>query len=263
MKSLLGCVLALLLAFSRAEAQNMPDPKEIAGVPLPVGDVPVGTVTVRVIRGQMSNNVAEQPVDLIVAGVARTMKTLSNVRVRNVATLGGSLAHADPHLDLPAVWLALGAKAVILAPAGERMIDVADIFAGYYETTLKNNELIAELIVPVRPGWQSTYVKVTTRASHDWPALGLAVCAEIVDRSVKDLRLVLSAAVDKPTRLLSAEAILRGGDIDRAALRRAGDAAVEEAAVASDSRGSALYKQHLLRVHLGRAIDGMIAEASR
>lgn len=75
MKYLLACVLALLLAFSRAEAQNMPDPKEIAGVPLPVGDVPVGTVTVRVIRGQMSNNIADQPVDLIVGGAVRTMKT--------------------------------------------------------------------------------------------------------------------------------------------------------------------------------------------
>jgi hypothetical protein len=75
MRSLLACMLALLLAFSAAEAQNMPDPKEIAGIPLPVGDVPVGTVTVRVIRGQMSNNIADQPVDLIIAGAARTIRT--------------------------------------------------------------------------------------------------------------------------------------------------------------------------------------------
>ncbi|MCA1562637.1 MAG: carboxypeptidase-like regulatory domain-containing protein [Acidobacteria bacterium] len=75
MRSMFACVLVLLLAFSRTDAQNMPDPKAIAGIPLPVGDVPVGTVTVRVIRGQMSHNIADQPVDLIVGGVARTVKT--------------------------------------------------------------------------------------------------------------------------------------------------------------------------------------------
>jgi carbon-monoxide dehydrogenase medium subunit len=192
--------------------------------------------------------------------IPQTMKTLANVRVRNVATIGGNLAHGDPHLDLPPVWLALGAKAVVLGPGGERVIDVEDIFVGYYETTLGNNELIAELEVPVRAGWRSIYVKVTTRAAHDWPALGLAISADIAGKKIKDLRLVLSAAIDKPTRLAAAEAVLRGADIDEAALRHAGEAAVAEVHIESDSRGSASYKQHLLRVHLARAIQALAVE---
>ena len=172
------------------------------------------------------------------------MKTLANVRVRNVATVGGNLAHADPHLDLPPVWMSLGAKVVIVGPDGERVIPVEDLFVGYYETTLNNNELIAELEVPVRPGWRSTYVKVTTRAAHDWPALGIALSAEIDGWQIKDLSLVLSAAVE----------------IDATLLRRAGEAAVAETHIESDSQGSASYKQHLLRVHLGRAIQSMAAE---
>lgn len=191
--------------------------------------------------------------------IPQTMKTLANVRVRNVATVGGNLAHADPHLDLPPVWVALGAKATIVGPGGERIVPVEDIFAGYYETTLRNDELVAALEVPVRAGWRARYVKVTTRAVHDWPALGLSVSAEIDGRTIKDLRLVLSAAVDRPTRLAAAEAVLRGAEIDEAVLRRAGDAAAEEAMIESDSRGSASYKRHLLRVHVGRALQAIAA----
>jgi len=186
--------------------------------------------------------------------VVEAMKTLANVRIRNVATVGGNLAHGDPHLDLPPVWMALDAEALILSRSAERVVPVADVFAGYYETTIRDGELIAELRVPIRPAWRSTYVKVTTRAVHDWPALGLAVSAEITGRRVRDLRIVLSAAIDRPTRLAAAEAVLRGGTIDEGLLRRAGEAAASEVEIESDTRGSAAYKRHLLRIHLARAI---------
>jgi carbon-monoxide dehydrogenase medium subunit len=192
--------------------------------------------------------------------VTEAMKTLANVRVRNVATVGGNLAHADPHLDLPPIWVALGAKARIVKAGAERTVPVQDIFAGYYETTIANDELIAELEVPVQLGWRSRYVKITTRAAHDWPALGLSLSLDIAGRKVKDLRLVLSAAVDRPVRLVKAEALLRGGEIDDALLRRAGDASAEEAEIESDSRGSADYKKHLLQVHLRRTLEAMVAE---
>jgi aerobic carbon-monoxide dehydrogenase medium subunit len=188
------------------------------------------------------------------AVVAQSMKALANVRVRNVATVGGNLAHGDPHLDLPPIWMALDAEASILNPSGERRIPVAHIFRGYYETTIADGELLAEIRVPLRPAWRSIYIKETTRSAHDWPALGLAVSAELEGRQVKDVRIVLSAAVDKPSRLSAAEAVLRGASLNEAALRRASDAAAGEVDMVSDSRGSAVYKQQLLRVHLARAI---------
>lgn len=187
--------------------------------------------------------------------VTETMKTLANVRVRNVATVGGNLAHADPHLDLPPVWAALETEALILSRSGQRRIPVDEIFSGYYETTLADGELIAELVVPCRPTWRSTYVKVTTRAVHDWPALGLAVSAEFDGQRIKDIRVVLSAALDMPTGLIAAEEVLRGSEVDAALLRRAGEAALEGIEIRSDSRGSAAYKSHLLRVYLARAVQ--------
>jgi len=192
--------------------------------------------------------------------IAHTMTTLANVRVRNVATVGGNLAHADPHLDLPPVWIALGATVRVAGPGGERVIPVEDIAAGYYETTLANDELIGGIEVPVRPGWRARYAKVTTRAAHDWPALGLAVAVQFQDRLVADLRLVLSAAVDRPMRLSGAEAVLCGTELDDAVLGRACEVAATEADIDSDERGSADYKRHLLRVHLGRVMTALAAE---
>src|SRR5579871_265290 len=178
--------------------------------------------------------------------VSQAMKTLANVRVRNVATVGGNLAHADPHLDLPPIWVALDAMALIVSASGERVVPVENIFAGYYETTIANDELVAEIDVPIRPGWRSRYVKVTTRAAHDWPALGLAFSLDFDETGIRDLRLVFSAAVDRPVRLLRAEDALRGKPVDDASLTRAVEACLGEVDIESDSRGSSDYKKHLL-----------------
>src|SRR5687767_1523641 len=140
--------------------------------------------------------------------VARTLKTLSNVRVRNVATLGGHLAHADPHMDLPPVLIALGASIIVVNPQGERTIPLEELQKGYLETTLGRNELIAEVIVPRQGARRAAYLKCTTRSADDWPALGVAV---VLDKERETAaRIVISAATDTPKRLRAAEAILHG-----------------------------------------------------
>lgn len=193
--------------------------------------------------------------------IVRAMPALANVRVRNVATVGGNLAHADPHLDLPPIWMALDAEVLIVSARGEHTSAVADLFTGYYETTLADGELIAELRAPLRPEWRTTYVKVTTRSLHDWPALGLAISLHLQGRQVRDARVVLSGALDKATRLPRTEAVLRGAVIDEDLLRAAGEVATAEADIGSDNRGSADYKSHLLRVHLARAIRSLQASS--
>jgi carbon-monoxide dehydrogenase medium subunit len=192
--------------------------------------------------------------------VVRTMRTLANVRVRNVATVGGNLAHADPHLDLPPVWIALGADVVIENPAAARIVPVEDIFEGYYETNLHHDDIIREIRVPLGASYRSSYVKITTRSAHDWPALGIAVRLEIIDGVAIHPRIVLSAATNKPTRLLRTETFLHGKPITPASLREVGEAAADEADISSDSRGSADYKKHLLRVHLGRALHALATQ---
>ncbi len=188
-----------------------------------------------------------------------TLRTLSNVRVRNVATLGGHLAHADPHMDLPPVLIALDAQVVTAAAAGSRTLAVADLLTGYYETALARNELISEIIVPPQQGRRSAYIKLTTRTADDWPTLGVAVSLTMDGQTVEDARIVVSAATEKPVRLQTAEAALRGEIITDAVLARVGEAAAAEAELVGDARGTAAYKRELLRVYAGRAVRKALA----
>lgn len=162
--------------------------------------------------------------------IARTLLTLSNVRVRNVARLGGHLAHGDPHTDLPPLLSALGAVATIAGPRGERQTSVESLYAGYLETTLQRGELIVRVDVPAMGKKRAAYLKCTTRSMDDWPAVGVAV---VVDGERETI--VVSAATDRPTRLASLDA-------------------VDGLPIESDLHGSAAYKKHLVRVYAKRAI---------
>jgi aerobic carbon-monoxide dehydrogenase medium subunit len=162
--------------------------------------------------------------------IARTLRTLSNVRVRNVATVGGALAHADPHMDLPPLLAALGARAVVLGRNGERTLPVEDLYAGYLENTLKREELITQVEVPALGKRRAAYLKCTTRSADDLPAVGVAVVLG------DEERIFVSAATDRPTHL-------------------AGASAIESLKIEGDLHGSADYKKQLLRVYLKRAID--------
>jgi len=162
--------------------------------------------------------------------IARALRTLSNVRVRNVATIGGHLAHGDPHTDLPPLLSALGATVTIAGPKGERTSKVEELYRGYLETTLAPGELITQVQVPAMGVRKAAYLKCTTRSADDWPAVGVAVVLNGEEQTI-----FVSAATDRPVRV-SLEAI--GG-----------------LHIESDLHGSAEYKKHLVRVYAKRAID--------
>ena len=187
--------------------------------------------------------------------ITRTLLTLSNVRVRNVARVGGALAHGDPHMDLPPLLASLGAVAHVVGKDGSRDIPVQDLYLGYYETVLAKDELIADVTVPPLNGARTAYMKCTSRSADDWPALNLALRWDAVDdNAIRNPVIVVSAATDKVTRLSATEKVLEGTTGDDKITRRAGDAAVAEVDFLSDAHGSAAYKKELLRVYLARAI---------
>jgi carbon-monoxide dehydrogenase medium subunit len=217
------------------------------------GGLRIGALTTLSALGRTAAVTSAVPV------IADTLKTLANARVRNVATLGGHLAHADPHMDLPPVLIALGAQVVTASPSGPRTLAVADLFTGYYETALARNELISEVLVPSQAGRRAAYVKVTTRSADDWPTLGIAVSLATDGKAIKDARIAVGAATERAVRLTSAETALCGATVDDNVLARAGEAACSEAEVVGDARGSATYKRELLRVYLGRAVRKALA----
>src|SRR4029077_18981253 len=110
-----------------------------------------------------------------------------------------------PHMDLPPVLAALGARVSIAGPNGNRELPVEKLYAGYYETVLEKNELISAVTVPALDGRKAAYMKVTSRTADDWPALGVAVSFAVKDGALRDPIVVVSAATEKVTRLTSAE----------------------------------------------------------
>jgi carbon-monoxide dehydrogenase medium subunit len=184
----------------------------------------------------------------------RALRTLSNPRVRNVARIGGALAHGDPHMDLPPVLAALDARVTIAGPNAKRELPLADLYAGYYETVLDKNELITDVKVPPLNGRKAAYLKVTSRSADDWPALGVAVSFNLKADAIDNPIVVVSAATEKVTRMAAAERVLQGARPGDPALKHAGDAAADEAEILADAHGSAAYKRELLRVYLGRAV---------
>ena len=214
----------------------------------PSGDLRIGAMTPLSVLEHSPDVLRHAPV------IVRTMRRLSNVRVRNVATVGGALAHADPHMDLPPVLIALGASVSVVGPSGERTMPVEDLLTGYYETALAKNELITQVRIPAQGATRAVYFKVTTGSADDWPALGVAVALVAEGSSVKSARIVVSAATTKATRLQAAEKALIGLKVDDAMLKKVADTAADEADILADVRGSASYKRELLRVYVVRAV---------
>ena len=191
--------------------------------------------------------------------IAETLTVHSNVRVRNAATLGGNLAHADPHMDLPPVLIALGAEIEASSPRGRRRLAVESLCRGYLETALAGDELITAVLIPPPQARRAGYAKVTTRSAEDWPALGLAVSLAADGGKAGDARIVIGAATEVPMRLPRAEAVLGGAAIDDRLVREAVRIAAEEAPVVADWRGSAAYKKVLVEVHLARLLRRILA----
>lgn len=159
-------------------------------------------------------------------------------QVRHRGTIGGSLAHADPAADVPAVVLACGGELVVRGPGGARRIPASEFFQGRHKTALLANEMITAVRVARHERW--SYERFTLRAL-DWALVGVAVA----DRAI-----VLVNLADRPIHATATETALRhGADIEQAASLAAGNAQPGD-----DPRASADYRRHLARVLTGRAL---------
>ncbi len=257
-----GTALMLMMKAGEFQPRRLVSLRRLNGALTGISATPAGELTIGALAPLAT---VEHAPDVArhVPVIPRVMKRLSNVRVRNVATVGGALAHGDPHMDLPPVVMALGAHVRVEGPGGPRDLLVEDLLTGYYETALAPNELITTLHIPAQGKAGTAYFKVTAGSADDWPALGVAVSLDCEGATIRSARVVVSAATPKATRLTAAESVLAGSTIDDKTLKQAGDAAADEAEILSDVRGSAAYKRELLRVYVGRAVRAAQQEAGR
>jgi aerobic carbon-monoxide dehydrogenase medium subunit len=169
-------------------------------------------------------------------------------QVRHMGTIGGSVAHADPAGDMPAVLLALGATFVATGPSGTREIAAGDMFPGLFQSALANDEVLTEIRVPKTAGGWS-YQKFTRRA-QDWAVVGVAAVRMNGSANVSLTNMGLT-----PLRAGGVEEALAGGADPAAAAERA----AEGTNPPSDPNGSAEYREHLARVLVRRALAEVAA----
>jgi aerobic carbon-monoxide dehydrogenase medium subunit len=192
----------------------------------------------------------------------QALKVLATIRLRNVAQLGGAIAHGHPQMDLPPVLLALDAKVRVRGHRGDRWIDAADLFLGYYDTAVEDDELITDVVVEPPGEHRASYRKVTARAADDWPMLGVAALATTRDGEVGELRVAVGALTDRAQRLPAVEA-LAGQQVSPEIIAEAAVAGADSIDYQASASASSRYQRHLVAVHLRRALHEVLDEPER
>jgi carbon-monoxide dehydrogenase medium subunit len=186
--------------------------------------------------------------------LAQATGTVADPAVRHRGTLGGSLAHADPAGDLPAVILALDAVLVARGPGGEREIAASDFFVDYLTTALQAGEVLTGVRVPkLGPDWGYRYEKFH-RTAQAWATVGVAALARRSNGQVAEARIGLTNMGPVPIRATAAETAAAGADASATALRAAAASADEGTQPPADLHGAPDYRRHLARVLTGRAL---------
>jgi aerobic carbon-monoxide dehydrogenase medium subunit len=186
--------------------------------------------------------------------LAEAAGTVADPAVRHRGTLGGSLSHADPAADLPAVVVTLGGDMIARGPDGERAIGAEEFFSDYLTTALAANEILTGIRVPkLGPGWGYRYEKFH-RTAQAWAIVGVAALARRDNGQVAEARIGMANMGSVPVRARAAEAAAAGAEASRDALRSAAQHADEGTNPPADLHGAADYRRHLARVLTARAL---------
>jgi aerobic carbon-monoxide dehydrogenase medium subunit len=192
--------------------------------------------------------------------LADAERMIADPLVRNMGTVGGALAHADPAEDLPAAFVALDSEVLVRGPNGERTVHIDDLYVGPYETSLDHGEVLTEVRVPRAPQ-ASAYSKVERRAG-DYASAAVGVALSMSGGEIRDIRIGMCGVGDRTLRARGAEEALRGRSPGPEAYSRAGDIAAEECDPIEDARGPVPYKRDLVRVLVGRTVARAVERAS-
>jgi carbon-monoxide dehydrogenase medium subunit len=206
--------------------------------------------------------------DSLVAEVApllhETVPFIAHPQIRNRGTIGGSLAHADPAAELPAIAVALRARFRLRKAGGDRWVNASDFFGGLFTTSLEPDEILVEVAIPplpVRTGW--SFLEIARRHG-DYAQVGVAALLTLDDSGrCGEARLVYLSAGDVPFEAREAAGLLAGQEISPQAITAAADKASNEIHPFSDIHATADFKRHLARVLTGRALRKAAERANR
>ena len=191
-----------------------------------------------------------------------TARVIADPVVRNMATVGGNLAHGDPGNDHPATMLALGAQVVATGPKGERVIPIEQFFLGLFRTALKNDEVLTEIRIPTPPARSGgAYVKLERKVGDYATAAAAAQVTLDGKGAFERVGLALTNVGPTPIKARDAEKFLVGKRPEAAALAEAAGLASKASTPSADRRGSVEYKRDMARVLTGRALKIAVERA--
>lgn len=222
---------------------------DLAGVSLSDGAVRIGAMT-RTRDIELSSVIAEQqPL------IASAIPHIAHVPIRNRGTIGGSLSHADPAAEFPALALALDATLTLQGRDGTRQVPAASYFRGLFETAAKPGDVLTSIDFPTWPTGRRFAFQEYSRRRGDFALAGIAFWADLEAEAWSDCRVVAFGVSDRPVRLKEVEDVLKGWDLaDTGVLATARDAARDLLAPDSDLQASADYRRTLAGELLQRAI---------
>jgi carbon-monoxide dehydrogenase medium subunit len=194
--------------------------------------------------------------------LADTARVIADPLVRNMATVGGNLAHADPANDHPATMLAFGAEVVAVGPKGERRIPIASFFTGPFATSLRPDAILTEIRIPL-PAARSrgAYLKLERKVGDFATAAVAAQLTLDAGGRCEEVGIGLTNVGLTPIKAAKAEAALKGKNPDEATIKRAAELAAEASEPSADLRGSVEYKKDLVRVLTARALRKAVERA--
>lgn len=191
--------------------------------------------------------------------LADVVGRVATIRIRNQATIGGNLVHADPAQDPPPILLVLDAEVEIAGPGGRRRVPLDGFFVDVFETVVRPDEILTAILVPpVAPTSRAGFEKFLPRTADDYATVSVAARLDLAaDGSLGDARIALGSAAAVPLRVPAAEDALRGGSPSQARIAAAADAVMAAVDPIDDVRGSADYKREMTGVWTRRLLQAL------
>jgi len=204
------------------------------------------------------NEVAVSPiVSALSPSLAAACSLVGNIRIRNLATLGGNLAEADYASDPPSVLVGMDATCIVQGSSAQRIVPVGELITGFYSTSLAPDEIITAVLLPVAGDAhrRSSYKKYVSRSSEDRPCVGVAVMADFNAGVVAHLSVVVGAVAEVPQRFDELVTPAIGRPLDQQTVSEIAGAYAAAIDPMEDARGSAWYRRQVTEVFIRRALE--------
>jgi carbon-monoxide dehydrogenase medium subunit len=222
---------------------------DLAGLEVADGRLRIGATT----RHRVAERSAE--VARAVPLISQAMPLIGHVAIRSRGTIGGSLAHADPAAELPAVALALDATFTMTSrDRGERSIEAADFFEGFFTTAMEPDEILTSVSFPTVAAGTGHAIEEVARRHGDYAMVGAVGSVTVADGAITDARLALLSVDDRPVRATAAEELLVGSVPGEELFAEAGEAATRDLEPSGDVHATPAYRRKVGSVCVSRAL---------